>query len=634
MSIAKNTKETFLEEIIDNLSGNTRELPVDCKPRTREEVLLSEIEKNTRTRSTSGTGSSSINDENISNSTTWSSEKIVDYVSETSENAKGDLQEQIDEVNSQLEHKANDSEVVKKGYGTLNDFTEDTRRVLQGLEEGQINAVLGKGNVMLDNLNEEIVEFIKGNNLVTSTQSFSYNTNTYNCTNFIDAKIGDKFSINITWTFMLELDANNNVVGEYSLATTTSRTIQNEECKKIVFTCRNSTTDFVKNGTVVVKGDINSYIPDEYKFNIDRIPILSGDNIKDGSLTIEKLDETFTTIEKGTNLYKYDEHLNDYTIKDSNNSNITTNNFTNFIEVTPGVQYASSVYYTQFYFLNSNKEYLSQTTILSNPAIFTPPVDSKYVLIRCNANEDIKICEGTSIENVTNDKTIINPVLLPSSVGGYESRWKNKKWIVIGDSISVLAEKNYHDFVGKDLGMIVSNLSVSGRTMLDGIKWVDTMPSDYDLVTVMMGTNDHGYNCDIGYFNDGCDFNTNNSFYSKVQEMIRKLRAKNPKAQIVMITPIRRYGTASQQNNEDGFMINALGKTTKDYGDVIKDCCDRLGVHCLDLYECGLDPRDENIRGIYFMGVGDGTHPSVLGQATFLAPKVRDFLEKIAPYDV
>lgn len=48
MIIAKNTKETFLEEILDNVAGNIRELPVDCKPRTREEYLLAEIEKNTR----------------------------------------------------------------------------------------------------------------------------------------------------------------------------------------------------------------------------------------------------------------------------------------------------------------------------------------------------------------------------------------------------------------------------------------------------------------------------------------------------------------------------------------------------------------------------------------------------------
>ena len=52
MSIAKNTKETFLEEIVDNLNGNQRELPVDCKPRTREEILLAEIEKGTQNIST------------------------------------------------------------------------------------------------------------------------------------------------------------------------------------------------------------------------------------------------------------------------------------------------------------------------------------------------------------------------------------------------------------------------------------------------------------------------------------------------------------------------------------------------------------------------------------------------------
>lgn len=54
MSIAKNTKETYLEEIIDNLTGNTRDLPVDCQPRTREEVLLAAIEKNTRNRTGGG----------------------------------------------------------------------------------------------------------------------------------------------------------------------------------------------------------------------------------------------------------------------------------------------------------------------------------------------------------------------------------------------------------------------------------------------------------------------------------------------------------------------------------------------------------------------------------------------------
>ena len=58
----------------------------------------------------------------------------------------------INELGSQIKEKANKDEVVKKGYGTLNDFDESTRAVLQGLNPGQINAVLGKNNVTLENL--------------------------------------------------------------------------------------------------------------------------------------------------------------------------------------------------------------------------------------------------------------------------------------------------------------------------------------------------------------------------------------------------------------------------------------------------------------------------------------------------
>ena len=548
------------------------------------------------------------------------------------------IDEEIEEVNSQLAQKANDDTVIKRGYATLNDFNEETRLIIQGMDSGQINAVLGEGNVMLNNLSSEIVETVKGNNLLTGTQSITFTHNgkehTYNATNFIEVgNVDTKYSFNFNWVYVILFDLDNNFLDYYSLSNVTTRTMPANT--KFALTCNNKTTIFERDTHAIIKGsDISNLIKDEKIIKKEVLEKLDNSSIEDGSISIEKLDDSFTTIEKGTNLYKYEEHLEDYAIEKSDGSTVTTNDFTNFIEVTPGATYASSLTYTQFYFLDADKKYLSQATIINSPAIFTPPDNGcKYVIIRAVKDENIKVCAGTSLDNVTNDKVVINPNLLPTTKG-YESRWKGKKWIVIGDSISVLAEKNYHDFVGKDLGMTVTNLAVSGRTMLDGINWVDTMSSDYDLVSVMMGTNDQGYNCEIGSFNDGVDFKTNNSFYSRVQEIIRKLRAKNPKAQIVMITPIRRHGTGSQKNNEEGFMINALAKTTKDYANVIKDCCDKLGVHCLDLYECGLDPRDESIRSIYFMGVEDGTHPSALGQATFLAPKVRDFLEKIAPYEL
>ena len=63
----------------------------------------------------------------------------------------------INEVNTQMPTKANDSEVVKKGEGTLDDFNEETRRTILGLEVGQINAVLGEKNVTKRNINDNEV---------------------------------------------------------------------------------------------------------------------------------------------------------------------------------------------------------------------------------------------------------------------------------------------------------------------------------------------------------------------------------------------------------------------------------------------------------------------------------------------
>lgn len=80
---------------------------------------------------------SNIDDNNRSKMTSYSSDKI--------ETIKKDL-------SSQIKEKANKDDAILKGYGTLNDFDESTRAVLQGLNPGQINAVLGEKNVTLENL--------------------------------------------------------------------------------------------------------------------------------------------------------------------------------------------------------------------------------------------------------------------------------------------------------------------------------------------------------------------------------------------------------------------------------------------------------------------------------------------------
>ena len=76
----------------------------------------------------------------------------------------GTFDELINEkLNAQLSQKANADEVVKKGEASLNDFNEETRALLLGLTDGEINinAVLGEGNVKNLNLAENSVSFNK-----------------------------------------------------------------------------------------------------------------------------------------------------------------------------------------------------------------------------------------------------------------------------------------------------------------------------------------------------------------------------------------------------------------------------------------------------------------------------------------
>lgn len=64
-------------------------------------------------------------------------------------------------IETELQQKAKITEVVKKGYGTLNDFDENTRAILQGLTQGQINAVLGLRNVYGENIANGVVTYDK-----------------------------------------------------------------------------------------------------------------------------------------------------------------------------------------------------------------------------------------------------------------------------------------------------------------------------------------------------------------------------------------------------------------------------------------------------------------------------------------
>ena len=243
-------------------------------------------------------------------------------------------------------------------------------------------------------------------------------------------------------------------------------------------------------------------------------------------------------------------------------------------------------------------------------------------------------------------------VIDPSSFEKYllKNRWKRKKWLLIGDSIST--EKNYSGgswagigyghLVAGYLDMEIMNIAVGGKEYSYFYPLIDEQADDYDLITVLLGSNSQGYHKNIGELikgDLGSDENYSSlSFYEQSQLFYEKLRKKYPKSVIAYITPIKRTSVEeSIPNNEEGYHINALGLTTQAYAEAVKKVCDWYSIPCIDIYNT-IDPRTSINRQLYFISSNiderpeDGTHPNDLGHSLFIAPKVCAEIIKIAPF--
>ena len=315
----------------------------------------------------------------------------------------------------------------------------------------------------------------------------------------------------------------------------------------------------------------------------------------------------------GNNLYKHSEAVGTY-------DNFA--NCSNYIPVEAGKHYHTNLtfnHYTAYF--DANKTKLS-AAVQSYSSDITPTQDG-YVLVS-GCNENTIIVEGTVADNMHGDVAILKNSVLPS-------RWNGKRWLLIGDSISSTqyATVPYGTLVSRRLGMILTNVSVSGKTMANYNETVETYGQNYDLVTVMLGTNDMGYNTAIGAIAD--EAAASGSFYARCKYMATKLMEKYPQSVIAFFTCLKRGDDATNEDDNISSKTNAQSNTTQEFSDVITDVCNFYGIPCLDISKV-YNPCFAVQRKIYGYTKTDATHLNNLGHARILAPQVEDFLRKHAPY--
>lgn len=258
---------------------------------------------------------------------------------------------------------------------------------------------------------------------------------------------------------------------------------------------------------------------------------------------------------------------------------------------------------------------------------------------------------ASSVNQVTLDKLGENGGFLTyngvkvdttSTLSADASKWANKKWNAIGDSITehnFRSTQNYHDFIkAKVTGLLVNNYGVSGTGWFSPsgtggtnqiFNRIAAMDANADLITVFAGTNDWasvGKTFAMGTFGDT---DQTLSFYGAVDFTLKQLIAKYPTKTIAVFTPLARstsYGSTG---------LNAQGATLQQVADSIIKVANSLSIPVLDLNRNGspLAPWNTTNNNTYFnytfpTGSGDGLHPNDAGHV-ILADKILSFLNTI-----
>ena len=201
---------------------------------------------------------------------------------------------------------------------------------------------------------------------------------------------------------------------------------------------------------------------------------------------------------------------------------------------------------------------------------------------------------------------------------------KDKKWVVIGDSISdtvdgrTRTDKFYQEFIAENTGCTLVNWNGNGtgyKTEFNGKSYIynrlDEIPSDANLITIFSGTND---NITLGNYGD-TGFDT---FYGVVDETVKAIKDKFPLVPLGLITPLPR--TTSDLSNTKN----------KGYSEAIKAIGKKYSVPVLDLYaDCGFYVNNNEFK---LNCLPDGLHPNINGHA-MLSKKIQPWLENVVLTD-
>lgn len=208
-----------------------------------------------------------------------------------------------------------------------------------------------------------------------------------------------------------------------------------------------------------------------------------------------------------------------------------------------------------------------------------------------------------------------------------DKKWKDKKWTVIGDSLTDFngrAYKHYFDYISWKTGISVQNMGVSDTGYSKGIsdnqafyQRLESIDTTADVITIFGSFNDLAANMELGNIAD----TTNETIAGCINLCIDEIYSKIPLANIGIVSPC-------PWEQYTPMMADTTGSIK--YVNMLESIAKYRGIPYLDLFRCsGIRPWESNVRNaIYKNDGGSGTHLDSEGHR-FLYPKFESFIEKL-----
>lgn len=300
-----------------------------------------------------------------------------------------------------------------------------------------------------------------------------------------------------------------------------------------------------------------------------------------------------------------------------------------YLNTKPNMTYTMNftTYHSKVYFYDALKQFLSSASISDGQ--FTTPDETAYVRFTTTttgnniwnnkvATKNLMICEGDklftgfapcgsqiliknlqidmSAEKNSVDGSVIADNSIPSSKLMPDS--SSMKILCYGDS---LTQNKYPEKVAEILNTSVVDAGVGGNTVAQIYSRIGNYGTDFDVITLMCGTNDNGgqTSCPLGSVDDevatdGNATESSTTYASRLKRLINRIKEMHPGKQYIIMSPFD----------------HAWGDMEV-VADLMEQIAKLYSIPYLDIYHlCGWRGHDETDKSIYMQ---DDTHENDIG---------------------